>query len=222
MRRLSTGLIFMFSLKFCQFLYSGNVMTCKWMDNRGVLMAAAAIGDFDSTSTVKRRGKGSATKSSINCPTVIKMYNEGMGGVDLLDQRVASYRLDRKSKFRFYLRIFFDLLDIACANSFIVYNILYPQKRFTLLDFKIVVAKSLIGNYSNRVRSMKSSQPSRRSVAGTPIAAPDHLPIFMDKRSRCVYCSVGGIESRTFVKCTTCEKALCCVKERNCFLLHHS
>ena len=30
-----------------------------------------------------------------------KMYNKGMGGVDLIDQRSAVYHLDRKSTIRF-------------------------------------------------------------------------------------------------------------------------
>ena len=31
-----------------------------------------------------------------------------------MDQRTAAYRLERKPSVRFYLRIFFDLMDIIC------------------------------------------------------------------------------------------------------------
>ena len=48
------------------------------------------------------------------------MYNASMGGVDVIDQKTAAYQLNRKSKFRFYLRMFFDLIDIAIVNSHIV------------------------------------------------------------------------------------------------------
>ena len=37
-------------------------------------------------------------------------------------ERIAAYRLDRKSSVRFCLRIFFDLIDMACANSYLIYN----------------------------------------------------------------------------------------------------
>ncbi len=145
-----------------------------------------------------------------------------MGGVDLLDQHVANYRLDRKSKFRFYLRIFFDLMDIAVTNAFIVFNTKYPEKKFTLLDYKIVVAKSLIGNHTNRVRSLKTTMRSKRSVVDAPFESPEHLPVFASSRSRCVYCSAEGVENRTYVVCPACNnKALCCVKERNCFRKYH-
>ena len=105
----------------CELLYLNNVMACKWMDNWSVLLVSNALEGMDDVSSVQRRVKGSATKSTVPCPTVVKLYNNAMGGVDLMDQRNAAYRLDRESSVRFYLRIFFDLLDIACVNSFIVY-----------------------------------------------------------------------------------------------------
>ena len=66
-----------------------------------------------------------------------------MGGVDLMDQPTAAYWLDRKSSVRFYFLIFFDLMDIACVNSYLIYNMKNPNK-LSLLDYKIVVAKNLI------------------------------------------------------------------------------
>lgn len=63
--------------------------------------------------------KGSATKESVSCPNVVKLFNNSKRGVDLIDQKTVVYRLDRKSKFRFYLRMLFDLLDVAVVNSHI-------------------------------------------------------------------------------------------------------
>ena len=51
-----------------------------------------------------------------------------MDGVDLMDQRTATYCLDRKSSVRFYLCIFFDLMNIACINSYLIYNMKHPNK----------------------------------------------------------------------------------------------
>ena len=77
---------------------------------------------MDGTSNVMRRTKGSATKTPVSCPNIIKMYNASMGDVDVIDQKAAAYRLDRKNKLIFYLRMFFDLVDIAIVNSHIVYD----------------------------------------------------------------------------------------------------
>ena len=116
------------------------------MDNRSVLLVSTALEGMDDIASVQRRGKGS-------CPTVVKLYNNGVGRVDLLDQRTAAYQLDRKSSVRFYLRIFFDLLDIACVTSFFVYNMKHP-KQLTLLNYKIVVAKNLIRRHQRRQRAV--------------------------------------------------------------------
>ena len=62
-----------------------------------------------------------------------KLYKNGMGGIDLMDQQTAAYRLDLKLSVRFYLHIFFDLLDIAYADSFLVYNMKHPEQ-LTLLS----------------------------------------------------------------------------------------
>ena len=75
-----------------------------------------------------------------------------MSGVDLFDQKTTMYRLDRKSSGgRYYLRLFFDLMDMCMVNSHIVYKECYPTGR-ELLDFKVLVAKSLIGSYNSRQR----------------------------------------------------------------------
>ena len=113
-------------------------------------------------SNVMRQTKGSATKAPVSFPNVMKMYNSSMGGVDVIDQKMAVSRLDHKSKFKFYLRMFFDLIDIAIMNSHIVYTKL--GNSISLLDFKIVVVKSLIARYSNRQRSFSLSRTSKQKA----------------------------------------------------------
>ena len=63
-----------------------------------------------------------------------------------MDQYIAAYRLDRRARFRFYLRNFFDLWDVGCANSYIVFNQIFP-KRLEFLDYKIAIGKALIGAF---------------------------------------------------------------------------
>ena len=41
--------------------------------------------------------------------------------VDILDQKTAAYRLDLKTKYRFYLSMFFDLMDVTHVNSHFVH-----------------------------------------------------------------------------------------------------
>ena len=96
-----------------EFLFSGNTMACKWMDNWSVLLLSYTLEGMNDISSVQKREKGSKTKSLVPSPKAVKLYNSGMGGVDRRDQRTAAYRLDRKPSVRFYLCIFFDLIDIT-------------------------------------------------------------------------------------------------------------
>ena len=190
------------------------------MDNRSVLLVSTALEGMDDVSSVQMREKGSATKSAIPCPTAVKLYINSMGGVDP-DQQTAAYQLNRKSSVRLYLRIFFDLLDIACVNSFLVYNMKHP-KQLTLLDYQTVIAKNLVRWHQSCQRAVPLSRPSKRK--NTSVASNDHdghLPEFQPTRKRCTYCSKEGKENRTFVVCLACDIPLCVVKDRNCFSKHH-
>ena len=89
-----------------------GVSCVKWMDNRSVLVISNFLSPEEKT-IVKRRKAGTAEKVDINCPEMIAMYNKYMGGVDLIDQLKVTYQHDRKSKTKFYLRLFFDMLDMA-------------------------------------------------------------------------------------------------------------
>ena len=184
-------------------------MACKWMDNWSVLLS------------VQRREKGSKAKSLVSFPKVVKLYNSGMGGVDFMDQRTAAYRLDWKSSVRFYLRLFFDLMDIACVNSYLIYYMKHPNK-LSLLDYKIAVTKNLIQYHQGLKRAVRMSRPSKRKNQPESIDNHGgHLPDYQTMRKRCLYCAMEGKENRTFVICLACNIPLCLVKERNCFQKHH-
>ena len=90
--------------------------------DKSILRLAANIDDTSWVSNVIRRAKASVNETPVSCPNIIKLYNNGMGGVDTVDQKskTATYRLDSKSKFHFYLRMFSNLIDVALVNSHIV------------------------------------------------------------------------------------------------------
>ena len=72
------------------YMYSDKEACCKCFDRRSVLMLFSNTEGMSATSTVLRRQKGSASNIQVPCLDFIKMYNEGMGGVDLIDQRTAT------------------------------------------------------------------------------------------------------------------------------------
>ena len=175
----------------CEFLSSGNTMACKWIDNRSVLLLSLSLEGMNDIVS-ERREKASKTKSSIPCPKVVKLYNSGMGGVDLMDQRTVANCVDRKSFVRFYPRSFLNLMDIACVNSYLIYNMKHRDKLF-LIDYKIIAAKSLIQYHQNRKRAVPMSRPSKRKNQPESIDNHGgHLPDYQTMRKRCAYCAMEG------------------------------
>ena len=105
----------------------------------------------------------------------------------------------RESSVRFCLRIFFDLMDSAYVNGYIVYNMRNLGK-LTPLDFKIVVAKNLIQWHQGQKRAALSSRLNKRKIqSSSSNCDSNHLPEFQQTKKRCVYCASKRKENRKFL-----------------------
>ena len=125
-------------------------------------------------------------------------------------------QLDRRSKFRFYLCLFFDLFNVALINSFTVYKKL-QNGDLTLKEFNICITLKLIASLVRRKLSCLNHRPSKLTKAQRPGSIPpSHMSVFLETRRLCTVCFQAGKENRTFVTCSLCDAALCLQKERNC------
>ena len=144
--------------------FSSNYLSAiKWMGNKSVIPLSNYFNP-KKTQEIERRVKGSKDKVKVTCPSVIQEYNQFMGGVDLSDQMKVIYEVDRRSKFRFYFRVFFDFLDIAVVNSKIVYNKIESAPSLSSLVFRYSIAQTMIQKFSARKRAASLSRPSKRSI----------------------------------------------------------
>ena len=74
------------------------------------------------------------THIDVNQPNVIHKYNEGMGGVDLVDQMVGKYKPQmRKKKWRWPFWPFICSLQVV--NSWRLYCMLHNKKRMPYLEY---------------------------------------------------------------------------------------
>lgn len=75
------------------------------------------------TVTAKRREKRGNTWAQISVPKplLIHDYNAGMLGVDKSDQMIGYYNVLMRSV-RWWKTLFFHCIDIACVNSFILFQ----------------------------------------------------------------------------------------------------
>ena len=156
------------------------------------MLLGSHLEEITSISTLQRRSKGSSPKIPANCPNGIKLYNSKMGGVDLMDQLKSAYQLDRRSKFGFYLRLFFGLFDVALVNSFIVYKKL-ENKDLTLKEFKICIALKLIASFI----SQKLSCPNQahQSLKILPDTSPT-FDNFLGNTKTMMYCMLPSRKTK--------------------------
>ena len=86
----------------------------KWTGKKSVMLLGSNFDNIVSKPNVMGRQKSSLPKISVNCRQEIKTYST------IAYLKLTNNQHDRRSKSRFYLRLFFDLLDDECLNSFFV------------------------------------------------------------------------------------------------------
>ena len=176
------------------------------------------------TTNVQRKQKD-GTRIQGTCPKSIVSYNQYMGGVERGDQLRQYYHV-RYTSHKNYKYIFWFLFDVAVTNSYILLRHYGTRNRLTSKEFRIELAKSLIGDYNSRkIRG----RPSSSSIPN-PIRPPcpiKHFPVKKNKTSskkgvsRCWHCNHKRRE--TFWYCTECNKYLCHTGDHttDCFLIYH-
>ena len=137
---------------------ASGINCVKWMDSKPVHMLSNFLA-ADPKHEIKRRKKRSEEQEKVICPNVANQYYNFMGGVDLIDQKKVFYQFDHRSKFKYYLRIVFDIIDIAIYNSHVIYTKLSGDtSTMGSKTFRRSVARSLIGNYTYRKRPVPCFQ----------------------------------------------------------------
>jgi hypothetical protein len=136
-----------------------------------------------------------------------------------LRPKKGSYEISHRAPSKFHFRIFFDMLDMAVSNSYIIYQKL-TKSSMSSLDFRHSVAMSLLLSSSSRVRGTTSGPPSKRLKVSLT-TAPEHFPMFNATRSRCANCSSKENDCRSNISCSSCGVSLCLHVGRNCFVEYH-
>ena len=96
-------------------------------------------------------------------------------------EEITSILTIQKSMFRFYLRLFFDLFDVALVNSFIAYKNL-ENKDLILKEFKIYIALKLIASFVSQKPSCPNHRPSKRiKILRHGWIPPSLLPFFLEQ-----------------------------------------
>ena len=109
----------------------GNVEVVKWHDNSVVTLCSNAVG-VEPVGKVNRRVKGKG-EVKVTQPAVVKEYNLGMGGVDLMDRALSDFRPRIIGK-RWYWVLIMNALNISVVFAWRIFELIkgekVPQKQF--------------------------------------------------------------------------------------------
>lgn len=112
----------------------GDITVMKWRDKRNVLTISTTNGP-EMENVVNHKG------NTINKPSMVVNYNKFMSGIDRSDQMISYYSTPRKS-LRWYIKIFFHLVDACLWNSKYIFSKLCPDSKITYLQFRDIITKS--------------------------------------------------------------------------------
>ncbi|XP_072392146.1 uncharacterized protein [Diabrotica undecimpunctata] len=213
-----------------------NVVLVKWLDTKTVKLASnyVSAGNLDIVRRWDKKGS-----CYVNRPEIVKDYNYGISGVDLMDQMINYYRIFIRSR-KWTLRVIMHMIDFALTNSWLEYRKdcdkcnTTNKDRMKFLDFRIRVAESLInmGNSVSRKRGRPASSSPKLSISTFKRRGETrpfleiqtdnfgHIPEFNSKKeaTRCKNTDCNG---SSHVFCTKCKIHLCLIKARNCFAAFH-
>jgi len=99
--------------------------------------------EFDECS---RRGLGGIIR--IPRPVLIANYNKYMGGVDLADMRRLHCNSTIMGQNRWWLKLFFYLLDVGTSNALVLFNEskkIRKEKTLNIVQFKMKLVEDLVG-----------------------------------------------------------------------------
>lgn len=207
----------------------GQLVAIGWLDKRPVyLLSTIHPPSTDVPTTILRR-EGRGERQPLPCPPAQVDYQKFMGGVDLADQMLKSFSVVRKSR-EAWKKLFAYGLEVCLLNSYIIMRKAKPACKQEFLRFRVNIARQLIAGQSFRVRIGRRISQPLSEVDALRLNGQFHPLEFTDSRLDCVVCAkvvqAQGLHrykrSKSGVKCTVCNVALCVNKQRSCWNMWHT
>lgn len=148
-------------------------------------------------------------------PEMIAWYNLTKGGVDSMDEKCAKYSCSRRTR-RWPLAIFYEVIDICSANSFIMYGS-HPQNNSSRFYFVEELADALVKPHMIRWLQTKNLSNDVRGIIHRiqNILEPVQLEDRLETRKYC-YIYPPKIKRKTAFLCFQCKKPICLQCSKKC------
>ena len=205
-----------------------------WMDSKPVHMLSTYMGHVSQVIRNTKDALGAFVPILLSRPTVIKDYNEGMGGTDQGDQLASYYRYEHRTT-KWPHRIFSHFMMTAAVNAHILYKEHHKLPNLSLLEFLDGLMDELIlpddmaqaapAMHMNSEEEEHEDEPKykRMSTCSADITriCSTHTPILVKGERRKCRC---GCSKRTNSKCLECDVHLCInyEGEPSCWTKYHT
>ena len=105
---------------------NSGIVVVKWVDNSTVTLASNYIG-IEPEGVIERWCNKKNERVEVPCPRTVYKYNKKLEGVDLAVMLVSLYRIQVKTR-RWYIKVFWYLVDICKVNAWLLYRRHCQQK----------------------------------------------------------------------------------------------
>jgi hypothetical protein len=113
---------------------------------------------------------------------IIRSYNKGMGGVDVLDRLLSSYRPQLRSK-RWWWNHFVSALNVAAVSAWQLHRELHGKTYKGHLEFRREVTMAFL-----RTQPAVGSRPGPRVQISISIRKTDGHDLNESKQGKCAEC----------------------------------
>ena len=155
---------------------------------------------------------GKWTKANFNGPDIISHYNTNMGGVDLADKKIMTYKWHMKG-IKWPLKVFWYIIDVCITNA----HILHPKisgNPETLRHFRENLSTQLVGDRSFCKRSLTVTGDATEQRGTRFNRDLNHAPHLNEKQKRCM---VHQQRCNTKYSCVVCKIYMCPFPCFGCF-----
>jgi len=137
-------------------------------------------------------------------PVSVLDYNVNMGGVDLKDQLLQPYLLERKKMTKWYIKVFRRLLNTTVLNCMVICRANSRQIKIDHFKFRVELVQALlIENGSDSVRKFQGHHSTDKNV---PRLLERHFPERIPPTEK---------KARPTKRCVVCYKTI--EGRRQCF-----
>ncbi|XP_042530297.1 piggyBac transposable element-derived protein 2 [Dipodomys spectabilis] len=184
-----------------------EIIVCRWHDSSVVNICSNAVG-IEPVRLSSRPAGAAKTRPPVCQPSLVKLYQEKVGGVSRMDQNIAKYKVKIRG-LKWYSSFIGYVIDAALNNAWQLHRICCPDARVDLLAFRRYVACVYLESNAD------ASSPARRGRRLETESRFDmigHWIVHQDRRTRCALC-----HSQTNTRCEKCQKGV----HAKCFREYH-